>query len=387
MKTLTVLAILLLAPLMAAQSANLSAGLGNPGNGLVAQGAQDHLALEFTFMPTVTSTTAPVLNFIVVQNANVASSMSTHLSELKLWRIDTSTGQPVHISTSSIASSPALGSSAAYFTSLNTPADTTFQVTISVPATTAAGEWFMLRVERTMINCSSGTIGGATLVQAGHQTVATATPPAFTSTTLPQSTQGLDYAQPVQATGGNPPYAFSAAGLPQGWAMAADGELSFAAADAVAGDYNFDVTVTDAANLSDTQTVSLTVNPAPLLNLAANSGVPGQDYTWQFTATGGTGALAFSAIGLPTGWSLDATGLLQVPAFNALEGTHTFDLAVQDALGVVDSASAQITLQVEPSEPNKKKVAEGGACSARGNAAWILPLLPLLALLRRRARC
>ena len=87
---------------------------------------------------------------------------------------------------------------------------------------------------------------------------------AITTTTLPGGTVGAAYSGSIAATGGSPPYAFSATGLPSGLALSAStGAITGTPASSAAGTASVSFTVTDATKpsaQSATATLSLTVN-------------------------------------------------------------------------------------------------------------------------------
>jgi uncharacterized protein (TIGR03437 family) len=87
--------------------------------------------------------------------------------------------------------------------------------------------------------------------------------PVITTTSLPNGTLGSPYNQPLTATGGTPPYAWSASGLPGGLSLnAGTGLLS--GTPAASGNFNVTVKVTDSSSPALTYTtlppLSLTVN-------------------------------------------------------------------------------------------------------------------------------
>src|SRR3954470_16190370 len=92
------------------------------------------------------------------------------------------------------------------------------------------------------------------------------TPPSLTDETLGDTTQGVAFSRALAATGGKTPYTFTAAGLPAGISLAADGALSGTAT--ASGDFSVQVTVTDAAAQSATKALPLKVYSAPTFTTA-----------------------------------------------------------------------------------------------------------------------
>jgi choice-of-anchor A domain-containing protein/prepilin-type N-terminal cleavage/methylation domain-containing protein len=77
--------------------------------------------------------------------------------------------------------------------------------------------------------------------------------------TLPNAAVGAAYAAgPIQATGGVPPYTFTAVGLPPGAAMAADGRISGTLT--IAGTFGIDVVVTDATGATATRAYEVVIS-------------------------------------------------------------------------------------------------------------------------------
>ncbi|MCB9729342.1 MAG: putative Ig domain-containing protein [Deltaproteobacteria bacterium] len=145
--------------------------------------------------------------------------------------------------------------------------------------------------------------------------------------------QGAAFAQPLEATGGEPPYAWSLdeGVLPSGVALAPDGVLSGTSTQK--GEFPFFATVEDQGAQSRTVALTLrvvangltikTVSPLP-------QGKAGEDYSVQLEALGGTPPLFWgvSAGALPVGLSLSATGRIEGQPEES--GLHAFTIKVFD---------------------------------------------------------
>jgi uncharacterized protein (TIGR03437 family) len=156
-------------------------------------------------------------------------------------------------------------------------------------------------------------------------------------------------AQKFSATGGTPPYTWSASGLPAGMTLAGDGTLSGTPAKGSYGSYNLAVTVQDSAQHTATRYYGLTVN-APLqitgpASLAAAT--VGSSYgPVTFSAAGGTTAYSWQIAGgaLPSGLGLSSSGSLSGTPGAGSAGSYTFMVQVSDG---ISTAQTQFTLSVQ----------------------------------------
>ena len=116
----------------------------------------------------------------------------------------------------------------------------------------------------------------------------------------------------------------------------------------MAGTSSFTVRVQDAGGLSDTQALSITINPPAPPNITTTTlppGTLGQPYNQTLQAVGGTGARIWSIIAgsLPQGLNLDgATGV--IAGTPTVPGTSSFTVQVQDAAGQLDQQALSIVV-------------------------------------------
>ena len=172
----------------------------------------------------------------------------------------------------------------------------------------------------------------------------------ITTTSLPAGTQGVAYSQTVSATGGTTPYTWSISvgSLPAGLTLNANTGL-ISGTPTATGTTNFTVRCQDSGAQSDTQALSITVNPGgTALNITTTSlpgGTVGQAYSQTVQATGGT---------LPYTWSISAGALPAGLALNAntgaITGTPTavenasFTVRVQDSAAGSDTQALSINV-------------------------------------------
>jgi hypothetical protein len=180
----------------------------------------------------------------------------------------------------------------------------------------------------------------------------TINPPALSITTvsLPNGAVGIAYNASVMATGGTPPYTFSATGLPAGLTMNAAGAIS--GTPSTMGPSTAVVTVTDSTlpvHMAATASLGLAVNP-PVLAVSTTSlpgGTAGTAYTTAVMAIGGVPPYTFSATGLPAGLSMSAGG--QITGTPTTAGVSTVAVTVTDqAAPTHATATASLTLTIVP---------------------------------------
>ncbi|UWP79133.1 putative Ig domain-containing protein [Dactylosporangium fulvum] len=176
--------------------------------------------------------------------------------------------------------------------------------------------------------------------------------PTVTTTTLADATQGEPFTATVSATGGSTPYSWSlSSAAPPAWLMfdPATGVLS--GTPPTSGTFTFTVQVTDANSATDTQVLTLTVNPSPLgiTTTTAPGAVRGAAYSTTLAATGGVTPYTWSvhAGTLPAGLTLNpATGAISGTPTTA--GTSNFTVEVADAASGTDTQALTITVGAAP---------------------------------------
>jgi hypothetical protein len=224
-------------------------------------------------------------------------------------------------------------------------------VTVSATQTTAT-------VTVTPVAAGSATItGSATGFVSGSATVNVATLLTITTTSpLPGGTQGVLYNQTIGASGGTPPYTFSATGLPANLTINSTTGAITGTPTAAGTTNNIVVTVTDSAPQPQTaQTVNKTFSLTIVAGLAITTASPLQNGIQNtaysapaLAATGGTGTLTWSATGLPAGLGISAGGVISgTPA--AAGTTTNIQVTVTDqSTPTAQTASKTFSITIAP---------------------------------------
>ena len=158
----------------------------------------------------------------------------------------------------------------------------------------------------------------------------------ITPGSLPSGALTVSYSATLAATGGTPPYTWSASGLPGGLSISSS-TGAIAGTPTATGTFTVNVVVTDSNMATGKAALSLTINSAPLkiTTTGISSPVLGQSFSLGFSAAGGTPPYTWSATGLPGGVTLAANG--------TLSGTPTTSGVFPIAVTVTDSNSQTVT--------------------------------------------
>ncbi|MCW4115491.1 putative Ig domain-containing protein [Aurantimonas sp. MSK8Z-1] len=217
---------------------------------------------------------------------------------------------------------------------------------LSGTPTTAGG--FTVAVTATDANGATGTHSYSLTIMSAAQPLALS--PA--GGRLSDGTVGRAYSQTITASGGVPPYSFSASGLPQGLSLdASSGAIT--GTPATAGSYGVVIEVRDAQGATASGSYSLVIAAAPTAFVfsppsgALPQAMAGEAYSQPIAAAGGTGPKLYGVASgtLPRGLVLNvSTGTLNGPLNAGTEGDYSFTIAVTDGSGA--TATAAYTLKV-----------------------------------------
>ncbi len=172
----------------------------------------------------------------------------------------------------------------------------------------------------------------------------TAPPLLITTAAIGGGAVGVAFSAPFSATGGVPPYTWSASGGPGGLGFSGN---VLSGTPTVDGTFTIGVTVTDSAGTQASKSFTLIV--ATLLQISTTSlgdGVVGSPYSASLSATGGVTPYSFSVSGLPDGISASSSGALS--GTPAARGSFPVSVKVTDANGTTASKSFTLTVAAPP---------------------------------------
>lgn len=215
------------------------------------------------------------------------------------------------------------------------------------------------------LSCTPGTAGSylvrVTVTDAASQSAAATTTLVVTSAGLPlEITSFTATPNPVvvdstttfnvAVSGGTSGYAYAYTGLPAGCSSVSTDALS--CTPTAGGSYSVAVEVSDSSDPTQyataTTTLSVEVNPLDLSSFSASPATLtlGEGTTITTVASGGTAPLAYAYTGLPTGCSTaDQASIVCTPSEL---GTYLVQVTVTDSSATPLTASATLTLQVNP---------------------------------------
>src|SRR6266851_1985114 len=180
---------------------------------------------------------------------------------------------------------------------------------------------------------------GITTATLGFSITIAPPPIVLQTSSLPSGEAGAPYNAPLSATGGVPPYNWSASGLPHGLTVDPNtGIISGSLAPDATTSTNVVLKVTDSTNTpASSPPLTITVTPGPTITSGGNlpAGEATAPYSQTLTATGGTTPFTWTVTGgaLPAGLSLNSvTGA--ITGAPTTPGSANFKVKLTDSLGV-----------------------------------------------------
>jgi hypothetical protein len=223
-----------------------------------------------------------------------------------------------------------------------------------------------------LAGCGSVSKSPTTTVPAGNLTI--------TTTSLPNGTAGIAYSSPITASGGTPPYTYSASNLPSGLTInGTTGAITGTPAQSSIGTASAAIKVTDSttpSSQSATSNLSITISPAPLAVTTTSlpGGVAGSPYpSTTLQAAGGvspyTWALA-SGSNLPAGLSLSPAGAISGTPAAASSGSYPLSFVVTDSFTTPETAQAALTLIISAGSSGGLTLTPATLANATVNVAY-----------------
>jgi hypothetical protein len=179
---------------------------------------------------------------------------------------------------------------------------------------------------------------------------------AISNSALIAGTEGVAYAQTLQATGGDPAYAWSltSGSLPAGLTLvAASGVIS--GVPTTSGTFAFTAAVTDSSNPAQVKSVPLSITiestQLAITTSALVSGTESSAYSQTLHAAGGTPAYSWSITSgsLPTGLTL-AAGSGVISGTPTASGTFSFTAKVTDSSSPAQAKSVSLAIAITSSQ-------------------------------------
>ncbi len=225
---------------------------------------------------------------------------------------------------------------------------TATSVTYTAPATVAAA---------TQVTVTAASVA-STAATAGVAITVNPDPKVTSAGALPAATTNTAYSATLAASGGAGALTWalaSGSALPTGLTLSKTGVISGTVTAPTSA--SFTVTVTDSSaagpQSATSGTLTLAVNPAPLTVTAPTlaNAVQGSAYTSAaFTSAGGTGAITWSATGLPAGLAIGSNGVISGTATTAGSYASIVVTATDSGSGAYQQtkSTAALSLTVYP---------------------------------------
>ena len=187
---------------------------------------------------------------------------------------------------------------------------------------------------------------------------------AFISNSLESGTLGVPYSGAISAGGAATPFTWAiiSGSLPPGLTLSNSSgtSVSIAGIPTVVGSFNFTVQVSDATGTPLSQSFTIIIAPPPALSVATRSlasGTVGEAYSEALQALNGTPPYSWKVVAgnLPAGFSpLSTSGIISGTPTTA--GTTNFTVEVTDSAKPAGTASADLSITVDPNAANDSKL-------------------------------
>jgi hypothetical protein len=182
-------------------------------------------------------------------------------------------------------------------------------------------------------------------------------PPTITTTSVATATAGVSYSATLSVSGGTTPFKWTITSgtLPAGLSLSPNtGAITGTPTGASSGSVTFEVT--DAAGVSYSRAITITVNAAAPLSITTTTlpgGTIGTAYSQTLQVTGGVPSYTWSitAGSLPAGLTLSSAGVISGTPTGTVTSTSHFTVSVTDSqtpTAVTRSASLSITVTEPP---------------------------------------
>ena len=159
---------------------------------------------------------------------------------------------------------------------------------------------------------------------------------AISTTALPSGALNASYSATLAATGGTPPYTWSATGLPAGLTLT-PGTGAIGGTPTAAATTSVNLLVTDSKSVAAAKSLNIVIASALAVATAVlPNGSVGAPYSATLTQAGGNAPYTWSATGLPAGLTLN-------PSTGAISGTPTTAGTSQVNVQLVDTNSVTAT--------------------------------------------
>ncbi len=178
--------------------------------------------------------------------------------------------------------------------------------------------------------------------------------------TLPANSTTLSGSGSTDADGNIATYQWQQISGPSASTLSATNTVGITVSNLVAGTYIYRLTVTDNDGATDTDDVTVTVNPpvnqAPTANAGANKAITLPTNTTSLSGTasadadGTIASYAWQQISGPSASALSATNTANITISNLVAGVYTYRLTVRDNDGATSTDDVTVTVNALPNE-------------------------------------